>query len=196
MLKNEHSIDLRWKILYGIGPVLNDVDVSPILSSIWIFSAIFALATCFPDKIFGVTVQEITPRDLFFRPTNSQMIAMPTSSSASLTTVSSSSRHTKEQDISYCYIRSSMTMVDYVAMAVAFMLPLLIGPCIVAVFQVKWSSELYDTKLCMCQRLGEVMSSIKQYDVLSFVEGPKLHWKWYTWHDVPFVQLSKKCIFG
>ena len=53
-----------------------------------------------------------------------------------------------------------MTMVDYVAMAVAFMLPLLIGPCIVAVFQVKWSSEFYDTKVSTCQRLGEVMSSI------------------------------------
>ena len=66
-------------------------------------------------------------------------------------------------------------MVDYVAMAVAFMLPLLIGPCIVAVFQVKWSSEFYDTKVSTCQRCGEVMSSIKQYDVLSFVEGPKLH---------------------
>jgi len=43
---------------------------------------------------------------------------------------------TKELDLSYCYVKSNVNMMDYVALGVAFLLPLLLGPCIVAVFQV------------------------------------------------------------
>jgi hypothetical protein len=92
--------------------------------SIWIFSAIFALATCFPDKIFGVSIQEITaPPPRFFLATNSQQIA--------------AAHNSKELDLSYCYVKNNVNMMDYVALAVSFFLPLLLGPCIVAVFQVK-----------------------------------------------------------
>ena len=107
-----------------------------LVASIWIFSAIFALATCFPDKIFGVTAQELSTRDIFFRATNSQLIA-------TTATMTSPSHHTKELDISYCYVRSSVNMVEYAAICVAFMLPLLIGPCIVAVFQVVFFLTVY-----------------------------------------------------
>jgi hypothetical protein len=95
-----------------------------LVASIWIFSAIFALATCFPDKIFGVSLEEISappPRNIFFRPTNSQVVIQ---------------QHTKELDLSYCYVKTNVNMMDYVALAVAFLLPLLLGPCITAVFQV------------------------------------------------------------
>ena len=99
------------------------------VASIWIFSAIFALATCFPDKIFGVSLEEISappPRDIFFRSTmisnNSQPFV--------------AQQPTKELDLSYCYVKSNVNMMDYVALGVAFLLPLLLGPCIVAVFQV------------------------------------------------------------
>lgn len=98
-----------------------------LVASIWIFSAIFALATCFPDKIFGVSLEEISappPRNIFFRPTNSQV---------------SIEQHVKELDLSYCYVKTNVNMMDYVALAVAFLLPLLLGPCITAVFQVNYS---------------------------------------------------------
>ena len=93
-----------------------------LVASIWIFSAIFALATCFPDKIFGVSIQEITaPPPRFFLATNSQQIV---------------SQNTKELDLSYCYVKNNVNMMDYVALGVSFLLPLILGPCIVAVFQV------------------------------------------------------------
>jgi len=93
-----------------------------LVASIWIFSSIFALATCFPDKIFGLSMTDIvstSSSEAFFRATNSQVEV-----------------DQKELDLSYCYVRTKVNLIDHISMAIAFVIPLSIGPGIVGLFQV------------------------------------------------------------
>ena len=86
---------------------------------IWVMSALFGAATCFPDKVFGVGLSEQ------IKNTQEASMAPPTNEPS-------------KQDISYCTVKTGVNdLLDYISLAVALVIPLIVGPCVVGIFQVR-----------------------------------------------------------
>lgn len=84
--------------------------------SIWLFSAIFGFLTCVPEKF----VHDQEPDRL---------------QSYRKDPVKEAEKDSLE--LSYCSVKNGVNdMLDYIALVVALVAPLIIGPCIVGVFQV------------------------------------------------------------
>ena len=91
-----------------------------IVAFIWLFSAFFGVTTCFPDKVFGVEMsQKILEEQL-------RTMVPP-----------SAGTPRGNLDLTYCSVKTGVNdLLDYIALFVALVLPLLVGPGAVAVFQV------------------------------------------------------------
>ena len=86
---------------------------------IWLTSAFFGITTCFPDKVFGVEMSQKILED-------------------QLRTIPPSLGTPRDMDLTYCTVRTGVNdLLDYIAIMVSFVLPLIIGPCIVGVLQVR-----------------------------------------------------------
>jgi hypothetical protein len=96
-----------------------------LVCTIWLSSAFFGVTTCFPDKVFGA--------DLSAKIREEQLRTMlppgtPTELLATEAAVA---------ELTYCTVRTGVDdMLDYLAIVVALILPLALGPGFVAVFQV------------------------------------------------------------
>ena len=76
------------------------------------------MTTCFPDKVFGVEISE--------RILQEQLSSIPPSLGTP-----------RNLDLTYCTVKTGVNdLLDYIALVVALLLPLALGPCIVGVFQV------------------------------------------------------------
>lgn len=92
-----------------------------LVAFIWLGSAFFGVTTCFPDKVFGVAMsQKILEEQL-------RTMVPP-----------SAGTPRGNLDLTYCSVKTGVNdLLDYIALMVALVLPLIIGPGAVAVFQVK-----------------------------------------------------------
>ena len=119
--------------------------------SIWIFASIFGFLTCFPDKLVGAGNSTSSSADLPVRlkstlaPEASGVLGSTQSALAALTSEEAESEASGESpvesqpvELSYCSVKNGVNdMLDYIALVVALVAPLIIGPCIVGVFQVR-----------------------------------------------------------
>ena len=127
--------------------------------AIWILAAIFGFMTCFPEKLLGVGVTPIEG-GILPSPISS---ATPTSASVSVllsadenggkiqttydaivsnTSAQNTIKSKKELELTFCSMKNGVNdMLDYIALMVALVAPLIIGPCIVGVFQVSLCSH-------------------------------------------------------
>ncbi len=95
-----------------------------LVAFIWLGSAFFGVTTCFPDKVFGLEMSQKILED-------------------QLRTIAPSAGTPRDMDLTYCTVKTGVNdLLDYIALMVAFVLPLVIGPCAVAVFQVRASALL------------------------------------------------------
>ncbi len=91
-----------------------------LVSFIWIGSAFFGITTCFPDKIFGVELSQKILEDQL------KTIAPNLDSPRNI-----------DLDLTYCTVKTGINdLLDYIALVVALLIPLVMGPCVVAVGQV------------------------------------------------------------
>ncbi len=92
-----------------------------LISSIWLLSAFFGVTTCFPDKVFGVAMSQKILED--------QLRTIPPSPSANTR---------RDVDLTYCTVKTGVNdLLDYLSIVVSLALPLLLGPGLLLVFQVK-----------------------------------------------------------
>jgi len=139
-----------------------------LVSSIWVMSALFGAATCFPDKVFGVSVVRQLGEDFYTTPTTtthqgfvtpgptyttvmtSSLMKRDLSSSEILgfenevdyvdsedpSILSSTSGGVADKDLSYCTVKTGVNdLLDYISLAVALIIPLVLGPLVVGVLQ-------------------------------------------------------------
>ena len=100
--------------------------------SIWLFSSLFGFLTCFPDKFVHGTEES----NLVGGPKGGFKGQNSNSGGPSSIRVDAT-----EDELSYCSVKNGVNdMLDYIALVVALVAPLIIGPCIVGVFQVIISS--------------------------------------------------------
>ena len=126
--------------------------------SIWIFASIFGFLTCFPDKLGGDSSAVVqSGSDL---PVRLKSTLAPSASSVFLESTPSNGETIEQQatiieasqespvesqpvELSYCSVKNGVNdMLDYIALVVALVAPLIIGPCIVGVFQVRITTHL------------------------------------------------------
>ena len=107
--------------------------------SIWIFASIFGFLTCFPDKLSGGLEVESDSDLPVLTLAPSELESTAPSSGEILTEASAESPvESQPVELSYCSVKNGVNdMLDYIALVVALVAPLIIGPCIVGVFQVR-----------------------------------------------------------
>jgi len=118
--------------------------------SIWIVAAIFGFLTCFPDKMMGSKVEVVPTSTIPVLSTKPvvKFRATPTPSMIMTSTPINEKHKGKGEDgvdgavipdfeLSYCSVKNGVNdLLDYIALVVALVAPLIIGPCIVGIFQV------------------------------------------------------------
>jgi hypothetical protein len=92
--------------------------------SIWLLAAIFGFLTCFPEKMMAMSGGGGPDKSL-------QVSTSDPPDDEELNVVASNI------ELSHCSVKNGVNvMLDYIALVVALVAPLIIGPCIVGVFQV------------------------------------------------------------
>ena len=89
-----------------------------LVSFIWLFSAFFGVATCFPDKIFGVEMSQKILEE-------------------QLRTIPPSLGTPRNMDLTYCAVKTGLNdLLDYLSFSATLVIPLVIGPCFTGLLQV------------------------------------------------------------
>ena len=122
-----------------------------LVTSIWGLSALFGAATCFPDKVFGIGLSSqmmsttTTSGGGGGDPWTSSSMTATTTAAASSSTVMTLTEAAaaavtaeNDKDLSYCTVKTGVNdLLDYISLAVALVIPLVLGPCVVGVLQVR-----------------------------------------------------------
>lgn len=104
-----------------------------IIAIIWLTSAFFGVMTCFPDKVFGVEIS----RKIIEEQLKEVQGGFPLSEESEPFT-DGSTLTARGMDLTYCTVKTGLNdLLDYIALIVALVLPLILGPCLVGLCQVR-----------------------------------------------------------
>ncbi|TRY61503.1 hypothetical protein TCAL_05713 [Tigriopus californicus] len=107
-----------------------------LVAFIWLGSAFFGVTTCFPDKVFGVEISQQILQD-------------------QLRTIAPSLGTPRGMDLTYCTVKTGVNdILDYIALVVALILPLIIGPGLVGVFQLIFA--VFGRFFCQSSHLSQM----------------------------------------